>query len=346
MSGVMEDMDGLTLLEVAEHWYARLMAPDCSAHERKQFDTWIARAPEHALAFEETKALWESFGALEQDEVLAAHVAEALEPDADTRMAQWVVAAHAAPRARRAVARRRWLPLGAGIAAALALGLLLRLAWPEQVPAVAYAAVDRIESLSLADGSSVRLDKGATMAVRIGKARRDIELQQGRAVFDVARDPDRPFVVDAGVGTITALGTQFQVQREGENVSVILVEGSVGIDATEHGGGARSIHLVPGQRADYAPATHSWTIGMVDASAATSWSQGFHVFGATPLAQALVEINRYSDVELSLADPAVGKLQVSGSFKLGDGRAIAEALPYALPVEVAERDGRIVISRR
>lgn len=346
MSGVMEGMERLPPREAAEHWFARLMAPDCSAQERKQFDTWIASAPEHALAFEETRALWESFGALEQDEVLAAHVAEALEPAADTRMAQWAVAAHAAPRTRRSVARRRWLPVGAGIAAALALGLLLRLVWPEQVPAVPYAALERIESLSLADGSSVRLDKGASMAVRIGKARRDIELQQGRAVFDVARDEERPFVVDAGIGTITALGTQFQVQREGDAVSVVLIEGSVGIDTTTDSGSARSLRLVPGQRADYAPETHSWSIEMVDASAATSWSQGFHVFGATPLKQALAEINRYSDVELSLADPALGDLRVSGSYKLGDGEAIAEALPYALPVEATERDGRIVISRR
>jgi len=241
--------------------------------------------------------------------------------------------------------RRRWMPLGAGVAAMLAVGMLWRLAWPPQVPAIPYQAAGKIESVSLPDGSSVRLDLGAWIAVSMGKARRDIALRQGRAVFDVAPDASRPFVVDAGVGTITALGTQFQVQRDGDAVSVILVEGSVGIDTTDSGS-ARSLRLVPGQRADYAPDTHSWSIRTVDASAATSWSQGFHVFGAMPLEQALVEINRYSDVELSLADPALGDLRVSGSYKLGDGKAIAEALPYALPVEATERDGRIVISRR
>ena len=347
MSGVMDDMEGIMPMEAAERWYARLMAPDCSPQERRRFDAWLASAPEHALAFEDTKALWASLGALEQDEVLAVHVAKALEPDADTRMAQWAAAAKPSPApARRATARRRWMPLGAGVAAMLAVGMLGRLAWPPQAPAIPYQANDRIESVSLADGSSVRLDLGAWIAVSMGKSRRDIALRQGRAMFDVAPDASRPFVVDAGVGTITALGTQFQVQREGDAVSVILVEGSVGIDTTTDSGSARSLRLVPGQRADYAPDTHSWSIQMVDASAATSWSQGFHVFAATPLMQALAEINRYSDVELSLADPALGDLRVSGSYKLGDGMAIAEALPYALPVEAAKRDGRIVISRR
>lgn len=340
----MEDMEGLMPLEAAERWYARLMAPDCSPQERLQFDAWLARAPEHALAFEETRALWESLGGLEHDAVLAGHVAQALEPDADTRMAQWTLAAKVAPRARHR--RRRWMPMGAGLAAVLVLGVVVHLAWSPPVPAVPYQANGKIESLSLADGSSVRLDMDASITVRIGEERRDIELRQGRAVFDVARDANRPFVVDAGVGTITALGTQFQVQRNGDAVSVVLVEGSVGIDTATGTDSARSLRLVPGQRAEYAPDTHSWSIQMVDASAATSWSQGFHVFGATPLEQALVEINRYSDVELSLADPALGELRVSGSYKLGDGKAIAEALPYALPVEATERDGRIVISRR
>lgn len=346
MNSVMEDMDGCMPLEIAERWYARLMAPDCTLREREQFEAWIGKAPEHALAFEDTKALWESLGGLEQDEVLAGHVADALDPDADTVMAQWAMAADAAPRARPVTPRRRWVPVGAGLAAMLALGMVLRPAWVPKAPAVPYEAIGKIESVSLSDGSSVRLDLGTSIAVKIGSARRDIVLQQGRAVFDVASDASRPFVVDAGVGTITALGTQFEVQREGESVSVTLLEGSVGIDAAGGTGPARALRLVPGQRADYAPDTRSWSIAMVDAAAATSWSQGFHVFGATPLQQALQEINRYSDVKLALAGPGLAELRVSGSFKLGDGRAIAEALPHVLPVEATERDGRIVISKR
>src|SRR5690606_33322000 len=97
MSGGMDDMEGIMPREAAERWYARLMAPDCSSQERRRFDAWLASAPEHALAFEDTKALWASLGALEQDEVLAVHVAKALEPDADTRMAQWTAAAKPSP---------------------------------------------------------------------------------------------------------------------------------------------------------------------------------------------------------------------------------------------------------
>src|SRR3546814_3694565 len=69
-------------------------------------------------------------------------------------------------------------------------------------------------------------------------------------------------------------------------------------------------------------------------------NQGFHVFCATPRRDALAEINRYSDVKLVLSDPSLGDLALSGSFKLGDGKAVSEALPYALPVKAREQDGR------
>src|SRR3546814_4975632 len=147
---------------------------------------------------------------------------------------------------------RAWWPIGAGIAAALALVVVL---WPglrPDVPIRSYAASDRIESVQLPDGSSVRLDLETAIDARFGIGRRDIEFRPGRAMFDVAHDASRPFGVDAGVGTVTALGTRFQVQRNEDRVSVTLLEGAVGIATAGHGA-ARSIRLVPGQTAHYAP---------------------------------------------------------------------------------------------
>src|SRR3546814_16239257 len=94
------------------------------------------------------------------------------------------------------------------------------------------------------------------------------------------------------------------------------------------------------------PVTTLFRSGTTDAAALTSWSQGLHLFGSTPLRYALAEINRYSDVKLVLSDPSLGDLALSGSFKLGDGKAVSEALPYALPVKAWEQGEDIVISRR
>ena len=346
MSGVLEDMDGIAPADIAERWYSRLMSPDCSMLEREQFEEWLRQSPENALAFEDTKALWVSLEGLEADAVLGPRAVAALQPDVDSFIGQWANATDGLSQRPPRPQPRRWLPLGAGIAATLAVGLFVRTALKQDIPAVPYATTNKIEAVKLSDGSSLQLDLATVIDVKLGDERRDIVFRQGRAMFQVAKDARRPFVVDAGVGTITALGTQFQVQREGDLVSVTLLEGSVGISSTGEGSGARMLRLAPGQKANYTPAMNSWAVEAADAAALTSWSQGFHVFGGTPLREAVAEINRYSKVRLELADASVGNLVVSGSFKLGDGKAVSEALPYALPVKTSEHAGTILISNR
>lgn len=346
MNGVLEGMDGITPADIAERWYARLMAPDCSLREKEQFETWLRLAPENALAYEDTKALWASLGGLDEDEGVGPYTVSALEPDTEPFMGQWTNAVVLDSRPIPPKPKSIWLPLGAGLAALLVVGIAIWPMFKPDVPSIPFAATAAIRDVKLADGSNVQLDLDTSLAVRIGPDTRDIELKQGRAMFEVAHDAARPFVVDAGAGRITALGTQFQVQREGENVSVTLLEGSIGIDSAHDRNEQRTLRLIPGQKASYTPTTKSWTVAAVDPAALTSWSQGFHVFSATPLTEAIAEINRYSKIKLELADPALGKLRLSGSFKLGKGEQIAEALPYALPLKVSSRADTILISKR
>jgi len=347
MSDVLDSMDGIAPIDVAERWFARLMAPDCSQREREQFEAWLAKSPENALAFEDTKSLWAGLDNFDSDDVLGPHVAAALQPEATSFMGQWTAATDQLNRRPRQAPASRWrLRAIRGVAAALILGLFGLWAWKPEAPPDVYVATASIESVSLSDGSTVQLDLSTTMDVRISSGRRDIALRQGRAMFDVAKDASRPFVVDAGVGTITAIGTKFEVDRIDGQVSVTLLEGAVGISTTGGFGDQRQLRLVSGQRARYASSTQAWTVEAADAAALTSWSQGFHVFGATPLRQAIMEINRYSSVKLKLSDPSLGNLVLSGSFKLGDGKAVSQALPYALPVKISYQAGEIVISKR
>ena len=346
MSRVSGDMASIVPVKAAEKWFARLMSPDCTVAERAEFEAWLREAPEHALAYEDTKALWAGLGGLDEDEVLGVHAAAALEQEAEPFMAQWTEAVGIPQRPTRPQPKRYWLPLGSAIAASLLVAVFLWTRPAPQVPAVPYAASDRIEDLQLQDGSKIQLDLDTRLTAALGPKERDIELQQGRAMFEVAHDAARPFVVNVGTGRVIALGTQFQVQREGEAISVTLLSGSVAIDSAQGGEDRRSLRLLPGQSASYAPSTRSWTVATIDPATVTSWSQGFHVFSATPLRAAVAEINRYSAVKLKLADPALGNMPLSGSFKLGDGNAIAEAMPYVLPVKVATQGDGVLISRR
>lgn len=332
--------------EEAEAWFSRLLADDRSG--REDFERWLHATPAHAAAWDKTQALWERMGAFVQDESLSDYAREALEPDVETERAPLAADDRVVPKFPR---RRRPTPRRFGFAYAAAAAVV--------VVAVAAAAIvfglqasspklyvtgDQGSEISLADGSHVHLDIHTRLQARLGWWHRNVSLLRGRAVFDVVHD-GRPFVVHVGADRVTVLGTRFQVDRrpDSDNVVVTLMRGSVSVDLAENDA---QVKLQPGQQMSWQASTGHWNRRGVDPAVATSWTRGFLVFNATPLAQAVTEINRYSARKLRLADPSLGSLQLSGSFRLGDAAATANALPYVLPVTVHDEGKEIIVSHR
>jgi transmembrane sensor len=328
------DMPARVLGE-AEAWFARRLSGEDA--DQAGFERWLSASPVHAAAWERTCAVWERVGEMAGQGGLDDFADEAL-----------------APRGMRATARRGAVRTARGhrrrglrrlAAAALAVGLVLAIvvtgvgSYRPQT----YVADAGGGEVRLPDGTRVRLDVGARLETDLGWWHRNVRLLQGRAVFDVVHDAWRPFVVDAGAGRITVLGTRFQVDREHGRLAVTLVRGAVRIDAPED---RLRVRLRPDEQASWSASTGRWTQSKVDAQAVTSWTEGFLIFHATPLGQAVAEINRYSQRKMRLADPSLGKLELSGSFRQGDASGVADVLPYVLPVQVRTEGSDIVVSRR
>ncbi len=323
----------------AEDWFARLLAPDCSAHERAEFARWRDARPAHAEAYAATQRLWDRLDGLADDDVIGPFVAEAL---AGADAAATHATAPAKPAPRRAL--RRW-----AIPTAMAASLLLAALALYQgtrigvVPAKEFHTGDAIDSVVLDDGSRVRMDLATRIDVNFGTQRRDVDLKSGRAVFDVARDGARPFVVEADAATITALGTRFQVDRDAGEIRVSLAEGVVTLGRA--GDAAEAMRLTPGEQGVYSLRDKQWAKRKIDIEPGMSWALGFHVFADTPLDDAVRQINRYSPHKLRLADPTLAALKVSGSFHIGNAEMIARALPEVLPVRVSKDGDDIVLAR-
>src|SRR5262249_16810240 len=129
------------------------------------------------------------------------------------------------------VRARRWkIPatLAAGIVVALA-GVQLASYLTQPIPKISFASAGERRDVMLGDGSLVHLDVDSEVNVRLSADRRDVTLVNRRALFEVAHDSSRPFVVSAGSTRTTALGTHFQVQRDSQSVLVTLTEGSVAV---------------------------------------------------------------------------------------------------------------------
>ena len=204
--------------------------------------------------------------------------------------------------------------------------------------------------VELSDHSHIALDARTRLRVRFSADARIVELLEGQAQFSVAKDPARPFKVEAGPKTIVAVGTVFDVEYVDSQVHVAMVEGKVAVLSQDQSGstvarGASSklsgpsIELRAGEalavRADGA----STVLPKADIEAATAWREGKVIFRDQTLAEAVHRLNRYSRQQVIIDDPALAQMKVSGVFESGDSQAFAEAMQAYFPV-VADSSSR------
>ncbi|MDZ4054176.1 MAG: FecR domain-containing protein [Phenylobacterium sp.] len=244
----------------AAAWHARLGVRSVSTRTIEEFFAWRA-LPANAEAYRRVEKAWAASGGLGGDPQIQAAVAEAMNRRGHLGL------------------KARYQKTLFAIAAATAVVALSLGAWFwSDSRSVISTAVGQQRVVQLADGSTVRLDTGSTIRVRLVASERRIELERGQALFTVAHDPARPFIVDAGDTEVTAVGTVFDVRRIGRAVRVTLVEGAVDVTAAT---GAPPSRMRAGQQARVTAAGVSTRI--VDTAKATSWTDGRLVFEDTPL---------------------------------------------------------------
>ncbi|MCD9032694.1 FecR domain-containing protein [Luteimonas sp. Y-2-2-4F] len=314
----------------AEAWYARLNAADCLDLERQAFARWHAR-PGNAEAYAATERLLSSVDAL---------------AEGDARLQALMQQVRRRP-AGLVQPRRRWSRWAAVASVALLALLGMQMASIlSSVHELNYAASEQGRRVALEDGSALQLDTGSRVAVRFGRRQRSLELSEGRALFEVAHDASRPFVVHAGTGSITALGTRFQVQHEGRQIIVTLAEGAVTVTREAPDGRRQQARLQPGQELRWSETEANWMLREADTDAVLGWSRGRLIFRGTPLAEVVAEANRYATRKVVLGDPALADLPVHGNFIAGDADAMVAALGAVLPLRVEEGRQEIRLHRR
>jgi len=305
-------------------------------------------------------------GAESSDALLSAATTNGIEPspsilhaaaprDAQSRMAESALVEPQRtkpaepPLAAQAARRQRWI-VPASLAAslfAIAIGarFIVDLIQRAPVSVNQFVTDGSRRDVQLADGSIVHLDIASEVDTRLSGQRREIELVRGRALFEVAHDTSRPFTVSTGSVQVTALGTRFQVQREEDRTVVTLTQGSIVVSNTVGATTWREV-LTPGEQVVLAPGERaSPQKRLVDPRTATSWTSGRHVFKATPLAEAIEEVNRYSGTKLRLGDPDLAGLVVGGSFNAGDSASVVAAFAAALPLRVVDTGSEVILFR-
>ncbi|MGH8016701.1 MAG: FecR family protein [Opitutaceae bacterium] len=323
----------------AAAWLTRRDA-GMSAAEQAEFERWCAAHPRHAAAVSEIEVAWAAF-----DRPSAAGQTESLRAEL------------------RALARRdrqRWVAAGAASAlAAACLAVFFSLQRPT-------ARVIEPERQTLPDGSVVELNRGAEITVAFGGHARVVILKSGEAHFSVIRNPQQPFIVEAGTVKIRAVGTAFAVQLGRAEVEVLVTEGIVSVAALPPASavGSGSLRgtppsagdfgapplveagqraIVPREAAGSRPEVVS--MPMAELSERLSWRRPRLDFSETSVAEAIILFSRHNQVQLRAADDAVAAMRITGVFRSDNIEGFVRALESSLDIRADHRDGEIVLRR-
>lgn len=307
--------------ETAAGWAARRLGG--GAADEACFMRWLEQDPAHAEAYDRAEAVWRLMGEAAGTDDLVAVRREALQ--------------RARARRHRLTAPDRRL-VAAGIVAAIAapVGGFWWMRYRAEQGALFQTALGEQRTLTLSDGSRVTLDALSVMRVRYTASVRSIDLVQGRAYFEVAHDTSRPLRVHAGPRTVTAVGTAFSVRREPRETTVVLAEGKVAV--SNHESAATLAVLTPGQSMQMTDGVQAGDPRKVDLDHALAWRQGQLVFENVTLADAAAEMNRYSTLQVVVADARLKSLRISGAFRTGESRAFVEAVQSYFPVRAQTSD--------
>ena len=300
--------------EVAARWAVRLTAAPLDAEEQGELDLWLEADARHRGALLRARAAW-----LDLDRLSALRGRGA------------PVAIDEPPMAVQ-TASRRWF-----LAASLAtLGLAgLGSWWIHRPNGEEYVSeIGEVRRVTLSDGSTMLLNTASHVVVRFEKTRREIHLISGEGLFEVAKDPARPFIVHTGTVSVRAVGTMFGVRAGDQHVEVTVTEGVVEVAAAP----------APGERADSvrrvtaneravvnaAQKVEVQTIRSDQAERQFAWRDGMVNFDGEPLADAIDEINRHNRKRIVVDDAALGSRPVVGVFRASDAEGFAATVAAAL----------------
>lgn len=302
----------------AAAWAVRAAERPLSAAEQGALDAWLAENPRNLGAWVRAQAIWSDV-----DRIAAL--------DTGSR------AASAMPPAEPFRWRRY------AIAASFAVAIIGSAVGYDRLAGRVSTARDEVREIALEDGSTAVLNGGAVVQVRFDGATRRVVLRDGEALFDVAHDSARPFVVTADDVTVRAVGTKFAVDMDGDEVEVTVAEGVV---AVSEGNGPPRLIGRNQQFVMAATGAHRAVLDETEVSRRLAWQRGLLVFSGQSLGRAAEEVNRYSDVVVTIDDPTLARAEFIGAFRIGDGRAFAHAAAQAFNGEVVEREDGLHLQRQ
>lgn len=296
------------LSDEAIDWIVYLSSGRATEQDCRKFTHWRSQSPQHEMAAKEAENLWYGIGS----------AGKSINKSA-----------------RQSLMTRRSL---LGISVAFMSGAVLYqtgIIGP-RLFADYTTGIGEQHDITLEDGSVIKLNANSALSVEITEYKRRLTLHEGQALFSVAKDHTRPFIVNAQYGQIRALGTIFDIDIRPRNVSVTVLEGTVGV-TTDAGTFSKSNDMMilnANSRILYNANGAAFKQEQVNVEMETAWRNGKLIFHNKPLGEVIAELERYRTGKIILTTNQLYALQITGIFDLKQPEDILQAIESTLPVYV------------
>lgn len=295
------------LVDEAAQWMARLQSGQMNAQERQAFHDWRAADPQH----EQIIAMMGGGLGVLRSPALRHLSRDSLLHSLD------------APSSRR-----RFIGGSLGLLTlALAATLLGRRYGLVPEADALYTGTGERRDFTLADGSALTLNACSQVVPRFDAGQRLLQLRNGQLLVDVARDPQRPFVVATEHGRMRALGTRFLVERSDDWTRLVMLHSQVEVLTAS---GARQV-VEAGESLRFDGR------GLLQMEAAkgheSAWTSGVFEARDRPLREVVDSLRGYRRGIIRLS-PQVAELRLSGIYPLDDSDRSLQLLERSLPIRV------------
>lgn len=352
MNPVIDIKDKRAIQEAAALWIITMDNRPLSQEEQATLRAWLLASTSHRKEFIDLARVWE------QLDLLASYGLDVIN-DADSSSDPAVI--HGGK-----TGLKSWPGFAAAATIALcALGVVL-INYPQDIPGqnlnaqsaiiapqIFSTAIGELRDLSLGDGSVIKLNTNTRISVLLGKTERRIELLQGEASFSVAKDVQRPFVVYTPEGSVTAVGTAFNIRLDQSEANIVVTEGVVSVKPSrpETTSGIKQLATKARELVTSIPVPMKVSAGhrvqMSEKSRAAinkvekslldqelAWHSGMLSFANTPLREVIAEVSRYTAIKIIIDDPEIARMPVGGYFKAGEIPAMLEVLQLSFGIKV------------
>lgn len=324
--------DGRTA-EAAARWFAHLQGDAATDEDWLAFERWLQVSPAHARAYESLERLWVDLDYAPLARELGGRPLRAARRPSPLRPS-----AHGP-------GRRVWIGAAAAIAASLAVVVGLGLQPGATASQTYETPAGQTRDVTLADGSHIRLNAASKITVSLGRHARRVEMGDAEAVFDVAHDARRPFLIGVGDRQIRVVGTEFNLRHRDDEVDLTVRRGIVEVRPA-NAPQAAPTRVTVGQELTHTDGQAGQLLKIADPAQSFAWTNGQLIYKDQPLSEVAADLSRRFNVPVRTADAKTAALRFSGVLVTDNEPDVLRRLAAYAPVRVERTTDAIILHHR